>query len=73
MSVSQMRTVVFPVKSDLFFVHVSLPINKMEEKKYHFDVTFTNSNRNIVKIGKLDIHNTYIHDHLLSWFGTGLQ
>jgi hypothetical protein len=51
MSVSQMRTVVFPVKSDLFFVHVSLPINKMEEKKYHFDVTFTNSNRNIAVVG----------------------
>jgi len=41
------------------------------EKKYHTVRTIPKSNIKIVERSKLDTPNTQIHDHSLSWLGTG--
>ena len=43
----------------------------MENNKYHTVGTFPKSSRKTVESGQIYTPNTQIHDHPLSWFGTG--
>ena len=42
----------------------------MKNKKHHSVGTVPKYNRKILKRGKMDTPNTYIHDHSLYWLGT---
>ena len=41
----------------------------MKNNKYH--ITASKSHTNIIERGKIDTPNTQIHDHSLSWLGSG--
>ena len=45
-------------------------MNKMKKKKYCTVETVRRSNRKIIERDKINMPNTHIHDHLLSWLGT---
>ena len=44
---------------------------KRKKKKHHTDGTIPKSNIKMVERGTIDTPNTQIHDHFLSWLGTG--
>ena len=44
---------------------------KMKNKNYHTVGTVPTFNSKIVEKGQIDTPNTQIHDHSLSWLGTG--
>jgi hypothetical protein len=43
----------------------------MNNKKHNTIRIVPKYNRKIVETGKIDIPNTYVHGHSLSWLGTG--
>ena len=43
----------------------------MKNKKYHTVETVSKSKIKIVETDQIDTPYTQIHDHSLSWFGTG--
>jgi len=45
-------------------------VKNEKQKKYHTVCTIPKSNIKIVERGKIDTHNTQIHDSLISWLGT---
>jgi hypothetical protein len=52
-------------------VHFQFLMNKMKNKKYQSVWTVHKSNRKFIERGKIDSPNTHVHDHSLSWLGTG--
>jgi len=45
--------------------------NKVKSKQHHTVGTIPRSNIKIIERGEVDTTNIQIHDHSLSWFGTG--
>jgi hypothetical protein len=54
----------------VFKTAVIIYINEMKNKQYQSAGTVPKSHRQIVKRGKINTHNTQIHDHSLSWLVT---